>query len=756
MTFLRTQQFDPIKTSKMAFEKEFIVDKFIKDNLQNLTKSNMADLMSKSVKVSKDLKRVTFLKKHLPLLAGQLDKLNSWGFRDASAVIYGLQYMTETDPGVLQIIQIMAKGINHINNNLNEKIQECDIAKLLSGLKRFSSNSKEVLELLSIITYTLQNCCFQRFTNKNISAAINGLTFMSSDSIEVRTLLSVLSKKLSDCNGILESNDFTNIFFGLRGMNSESPEVLAIILVVAMKLKESNVEFKASQLLNMLSCLSQMNSDNAEVRTLLSAISIKISNCREGYQPNSMGNAINGLQGMSTDRREVRTILHLLATKIRQNHDEWNSLGLSSAYSGMQRMTNCSESHELLFAIVAKVRNLKKEMSIDSLGVSMYGLQDLDSEAVEVRDTVHALNIELKKNVEMITLKSMCNILFGLQNMKRKHVEVNNIFHTLVKKIENTKEDETINKNANENADPHMSYGNRDNNDELNYRIERNNCTINDITRGLYGLASMKNIDNINDYHDIEILSNVLYVNICKMLNFDSDFQIFSTDKHCNENKNGKEKENEKENEKEKEKEKIYFDIKIIPTTDLILLQQSILFFQYEIKEFLTIQTVSKWEKIMNILTSEIEFRNDENKYETFISNEKSFGEERTKLLEIVKESLKGKCVEITQNDFLLNVFESDIILIMKINNKLSLESNDHDKSENTIEENNLYNIMNIEIDSISNKIEKKKLYKSRRDNILKENGITVLRIHSVTLETKSTEDIISWFTNKFSGIEKS
>ena len=66
-----------------------------------------------------------------------------------------------------------------------------------------------------------------------------------------------------------------------------------------------------------------------------------------------------------------------------------------------------------------------------------------------------------------------------------------------------------------------------------------------------------------------------------------------------------------------------------------------------------------------------------------------------------------------------------------------------------------LFNIVNIEIDSISSEREKKKLFQLRRDNFFKKNGIFVLRIHSVTLETLSKEEIKSWLINKISLIEK-
>ena len=74
----------------MKFNSELYVNKFIKDNLDICTKSNIADLMSISVKVSKDMKRITFLKIHLPIIAEKLKNLSTstWKFRDASVVSF--------------------------------------------------------------------------------------------------------------------------------------------------------------------------------------------------------------------------------------------------------------------------------------------------------------------------------------------------------------------------------------------------------------------------------------------------------------------------------------------------------------------------------------------------------------------------------------------------------------------------------------------------------------------------------------------
>ena len=760
INFLRTQQFDPIKTSKMKFDKEYVVDKFIENNLKNLTQSNLADLMSISVKVSKDLKRATLLKKHLPSLATQLKKLNIWGFRDASAVIYGLQYMSETDLGVLEIIETMTVAINHINANLNEKIQEKDITKLLSGLQRFSSKSREVLGLLNAITNTLQHCCYQRFTNKNISSSINSLTHMQSDSIEVRTLLSVLSNKLKDCNGVLESSDYTSIFFGLRGMNSECVEVRDIIHVCAIKLKESNVEFKASQLLNMLSCLSHMSSDYMEVRSFLSAINVKMSNCREGYQPNSMGNAINGLQCMSTDRREVRTILKLLSTKIRQNHDEWNSLGLSSAYFGMQRKSNCPESLELLLAIVAKVRNLKKDMSIENLGMSVYGLQDMDSDALEVRDTLHALNIELKKSKEVMSVKSLCFILFGLQNMKMKHREVQDFFQTFCRKIE-------IMNSCNSLI---LNIPNDVVSSEADLKTEINGFTLNDISMGIFGLPTLNKINEIIDndsnnnsnhdnnnndndnnnnndnnvnYNDIEMILSILYSNASRILNSDFNFPFA----HCG-NDNDK-------NKKEVELLNLNSDVASILTSDLIFFQQSNLLLKHELNHSLSPEILSKWRNVNNCISSEIERRKSNNS--SFLITKCTHHELQTNLINCMKELFHDKSMEITANSYFFDVFASTIILKLK---KIDRNENidvDIIKNESNIlfQNDNLYNIINIEIDSIGKEREKKKLFQLRRDNFFKKNGIFVIRIHSVTLETFSKEEIKSWLINKISLIEK-
>ena len=143
----------------MKFDKEYVVDKFIENNLKNLTQSNLADLMSISVKVSKDLKRATLLKKHLPSLATQLKKLNIWGFRDASAVIYGLQYMNEVE--VCNIKDYKMPDLKETNpandygaykgsaNNHHNVIE--NVANTINGKNKITTNAMEGLKVVDII-----------------------------------------------------------------------------------------------------------------------------------------------------------------------------------------------------------------------------------------------------------------------------------------------------------------------------------------------------------------------------------------------------------------------------------------------------------------------------------------------------------------------------------------------------------------------------------------------------------------------------
>jgi uncharacterized protein (UPF0147 family) len=422
----------------MKFSSELSVTNFIENSLELCGKSNLADLMSISAKVSRDNKRISYVKPHLPAIALRASALSDskWKFRDVSAIVNGLQFMSDDDPGAADLLKIMTQAIHQISNSRERKIKAIDITMLLNGIEKFNPDSDELLGLLSAMVPVVSNCK-EIFTNQRISATIYALLNMTADYAEIREMISVLCEKLTGSIGEFLPQDYYNMGFGLRRMSSDHDEVRFMYSVIAKSLKNSEAEFKVSNLCTMIHNLSTANSDHAEVREYLSAIHTQIKACTAtDMDSKSISNALLGLQRMNTDRREVRNILSMFAGKIKKNNDDWSLLSLSNSMIGLQRTSDCPELVSILNAILPKIRNLKVEMTAQCIADCVFGTQNLTGATVPKRDLLYALNIELKKSTDIFTPKAGSDFLYGIQRMTTDIEEVNTILSTMISKFQ--------------------------------------------------------------------------------------------------------------------------------------------------------------------------------------------------------------------------------------------------------------------------------------------------------------------------------
>jgi hypothetical protein len=144
------------------FETQHEVDIFIENNLRECTRRDISDLFRISAKVSKRNRRVSYLKKHLPAIVLQLRELSStsWSFQEISGVVYGLQFMTTDDIGVIEILSVMTEvAIKSIENIQSmQSLQGQHISMLLYGLQSMNSRHEGIRGLLSVVAIMVTNC----------------------------------------------------------------------------------------------------------------------------------------------------------------------------------------------------------------------------------------------------------------------------------------------------------------------------------------------------------------------------------------------------------------------------------------------------------------------------------------------------------------------------------------------------------------------------------------------------------------------
>ena len=681
---MRAKQYPHIVTANMSFRSQIAVDNFIKGQLRLCEKSNIADLMSTSAKVSKKNNRDIYVKKHLPAIAARLKAITDtpWKFRDASAVIYGLMYLDEDSPGVIDILTAMTPVIHQIARFGYNYVDVEDVPMLFQGLQRITSKKIETLNMISSLVLLLK-ACKKSSTSREISDTIYGLMMMSSGSAQVRELMVVLGDRLKECKGELSAKDCVSVALGMRNMSCEHIEIREICSTLATKVKSCTGDMSSQNFSNIIACLPEANSDYTEVREQLSAVLLKEKQCIEPFKSKSLSSAVRSMKGMSSDRREVRSLAGSLAAKIRKNDEEWSSLSISMVLIGMQRMTDCPETLELLSAIVVKIRNLKIEMESQQIGDCLYGLQDMTDKSTAIRNVLFALNIELRKCSGIFTPKSICDSLYGLQNMKANSGEVLSVLSILSEKI----------------------------------RIipKALQFTVIDVSNALYGLQGLYGEGN-----KIEFMT-VLGV-LCKRAQLIKE--------HSDDDGSGNE-----EGEIITEKNQIEIIESETPSSHLVFLHQSILFFVNEHSNTLDDKRILELKCVANDVINILECRKKKNGGNISLEKEVENNSNLNKITEIASKIYGSiENASILQNGILCNTFDAASILLIPHNEKIIT--------------------LNIEIDSVSNKKERKKLYRNRRDSYLTANGISIIRIHESKLDEMLGSDIEAWLKKNIADIK--
>lgn len=483
---LRSGMFGDLNTRTMKFDRETSVDIFIQINLKKSTPSNVADLMSISAKVSKNISRESYIKKHLPAIAFRLRELETsatvWSFRDISAVINGLQYMDNNDQGVLDIIAIMTR-ISYHSISYKHSAKSDEIVFLLAGLQRISSvndENKDVRGLISVITILMNNC-HQKFRHQDMADVAYCLQGMNSDYIEVRELLSTVADKMKNSLGEFNASEISNCFYGLQGMSSDHVEVRNLITELTFKIRRRKENLLPRQILSTLYLSRRLSDDNIEVQNLLSILLTMLKGNkdsreeRDAFKARGISNALFGLQRMSSDCRQVRDICGILAHKLPRTKDGLNVLGVCNIFTGLQGMNNESkEVRELLSATVSKIRSLKEAFTAKDLSTVLFGLQGMNCDSDEVKDLLYVMAIEIRKSQEIFQAKDICRAIYGIQGGNSEGVELSNVLSELVIKFKN---------------------------------CNCNDIDINDISRVLFSLKGLKTLLKSDDYISmIEIL----------------------------------------------------------------------------------------------------------------------------------------------------------------------------------------------------------------------------------------------------------
>jgi hypothetical protein len=626
------------QTREMKFETQLEVDQFIQNNLSSCNIGNIAHLMSISVKFTKENRKVSFLKKHLPAILLKITDLSTlpWTFKDIAIVIYSLQHMTANDIGAIGILSVMTTVIEKSleNSNSMQSLKEQSISMLLYGLQNMTSDEKVIQDLLKVVSLMIIECK-DTFGAQAVGNALYGLQGMSSDSSEVRNVLSLLAVKVRTCKEDLKAQHVGNALYGLQGMSSDYSEVRDVLSSLAVKVTTCKEDLKAQHVGNALYGLQGMSSDSSEVRDVLSSLAIKIRTCKEDLRVQAVGNALYGLQGMSSDSSEVRDVLSSLAIKI---------------------------------------RTCKEDFDIQAVGNALYGLQGMSSDSSEVRDVLSSLAIKVKTCKEDLTAQHVSNALYGLQGMSSDCSEVRDVLSSLAIKVRTCKEDLKA-----------QAVGN-----------------------ALYGLQGITWSNSSPDFIFLLSFLHRQTIMIVDSFSHSADLPLKGSSGSR------------------------------IVTDELVTLCQSLTFLLPEISEFLDIKDYNDLEKLNVLISDELSCRKRDGDKVYKSTGFQSQIEKR--MHKIATTVCQNTAIEVQNNVYLFGIFESDITLHIPPNGD-SMNSDTH-------------TIINIEVDGIHHKNEKKILFCRRKDKYLKSKGIFVFRMDISRMNQMKDIELEAWILSSISSVE--
>jgi hypothetical protein len=144
-----------------------------------------------------------------------------------------------------------------------------------------------------------------------------------------------------------------------------------------------------------------------------------------------------------------------------------------------------------------------------------------------------------------------------------------------------------------------------------------------------------------------------------------------------------------------------------------------------------------QWEEIDSMIADEL--LKLKNNSDLFFSQGGFRSGAEQRVYSIAATAIKDSVLSISSNEYLFDLFESDIVLRVPIINIPSpFQSQERD-----------FLIINIEVDGIHHKQENKKRFFMLRDEYLKSQGVVIERIEVSTLKRKKDKEVKEWIQEK-------
>lgn len=308
-----------------------------------------------------------------------------------------------------------------------------DISKILNRMRILTSESAEVKDLLKALTLKVTSST-RHWSASDISKALCGLCSMDCSSSVVLSLLNEIHQKLRTCEDEFSSANIADSFHGLKNKKSKSNEVRQLALALGSRVKRSTGTFTNADLTNYFKGIAFFENHFLEKNIFFSLIISKVvsSECIDGP---CLSAIMHSLKIRSNARPEVRSLLLALAKKIEKSEVVLQSREVAGVLFGMQNMdSNDSHLRAFLAALAPLIARCDATLSARDVGMSLYGLKGMDAVSSEVRAVLVALLPKIQTS-RPIDNQAVGNALYGLQNMTPDYHEVAAVVSALAKLI---------------------------------------------------------------------------------------------------------------------------------------------------------------------------------------------------------------------------------------------------------------------------------------------------------------------------------
>jgi predicted nucleic-acid-binding protein len=175
--------------------------------------------------------------------------------------------------------------------------------------------------------------------------------------------------------------------------------------------------------------------------------------------------------------------------------------------------------------------------------------------------------------------------------------------------------------------------------------------------------------------------------------------------------------------------------LKSLSSKDLVYLGQHLVLtlpvLQEEMKD-----EHQRWEMISTLLSDELV--NRKSHADPFFRPSEFQSHAERRVYDITKTAFENAVVSLSSNEYLFNIFETDIVLRVPIANSVN-----HSQS------NNSDLIINIEVDGIHHQLERKKRFCMLRDKYLRSQGVVIERIEVSVLRRMKDNEVKEWLLER-------